>query len=190
DSLECLVRRLGITDKEITTDAQGGRIHLFSDTKATTGNTGVGVGSFDGNFGGGMGDFSDSQKLWGTSATDLGKLKDYDIVILSCEGAQHAETKPQAAMDHLKSYADIGGRVFLSHWHNIWLEGGTQAKTGTKPAVWDAIASFDDAGKDPGTGTKDTIDENPVNNPKGVSFANWMLSVQTNSPVRDQVTLS
>ncbi len=189
DSLECLMRRLGIADKEITTDTQGGKIHLFSDTKATTGNTGVGVSSFDGNFGGGMGNFSDSQTLWGTSATDLGKLKDYDIVILSCEGDQHAETKPQAAMDHLKAYADIGGRVFLSHWHNIWLEGGTKAKTGTKPAVWDAIASFDDAGTDPPAGTKDTIDQSPADNPKGMSFANWMFNVQTNSPL-GQVTIA
>jgi hypothetical protein len=190
DSLECLVRRLGIADKEITTDAQGGgRIHLFSDTKANMTNNGVGASSFDGTFGGGKGTFSDSQTLWGT-ATDAGKLKDYDIVILSCEGAQHAETKPQEAMNHLKSYADIGGRVFLSHWHNIWLEGGTQANNGTKPGVWDKLATFDDGGQDPTNPTKDTIDENPVNNPKGVSFANWMLSVQTNSPMRDQVSLA
>ena len=192
DSLECLMRRLGIADKEITTDTQGGRIHLYSDTKATTNvakTNGVGTSSFAAAFAGGTGTFSDSKTLWGTAA-DPGKLKDYDIVILSCEGAQHAETKPQAAMDHLKAYADIGGRVFLSHWHNVWLEGTTQDTAGAKPAVWDAIASFEDNVMDPGNGTKDTIDENPTNNPKGVSFANWMLNVQKDSPVRDQVTIA
>ena len=172
DSLECLVRRLGIADKEITTDAQPGRIHLFADLGA---GGGLGDKTFDASFMGGMGNFSDSQTLWGT-ATTPGKLNNYDIVILSCEGAQHAETKPQAAMDHLKAYADIGGRVFLSHWHNIWLEGATQAGNGTKPAIWPTIASFGNS-TDLGTGTVDTIDENPADNPKGASFASWMLNV-------------
>jgi len=190
------VRRLGIADKEITTDAQGGRIHLFSDTKATAGNnSGVGTSAFDTGFGGGTGAFSDSQTLWGT-ATDPGKLNNYDIVILSCEGAQHPETKPQQALDHLKAYADLGGRVFLSHWHNIWVEGNTQAQKPPteKPAVWAAqdathpgIATFSDAGNPPsGTIFTDTIDE--VNNPKGPAFASWMLNVG-GSMKRDDVVL-
>lgn len=201
DSLECLVRRLGIADKEITTDApagtQSGKIHLFSDTKANANKAkqnGVGTSAFDTGFAGGTGSFSDSQTLWG-NATDQGKLSNYDIVILSCEGAQHSETKPQQAMDHLKAYADVGGRVFLSHWHNVWLEGTTQDQAGTKPAVWAGgpgglgpIAMFDDMGADPTpTPISDTIDE--INNPKGMSFANWMMTVQKSSPMRDQVVL-
>jgi len=177
DSLECLVRRLGIADKEITSDAQSGKIHLFADTKTKDNNgasQGVGVSSFDNGFAGGSGSFSDSQTLWGTTAN--GKLNNYDIVILSCEGAQHSETKSQQAMDHLKAYADAGGRVFLSHWHNIWLEGSTVAPTnGAKPAVWPTIATFsNNTTGGPGT---DTIDENPADNPKGMSFATWMLNV-------------
>ena len=186
DSLECLVRRLGIADKEITTDAQSGKIHLFADTMATQGNnSGVGVKSFDAGFGGGTGNFSDAQTLWG-NATNAGKLSNYDIVILSCEGAQHAETKPQQAMDHLKTYADLGGRVFLSHWHNIWLEGATQAGNGTKPTVWPGIAQF--SNNTSGGPTTDTIDE--VNNPKGASFASWMLNVGGSPPgMRDSIPI-
>jgi len=183
DSLECLVRRLGIADKEITTDAQGGRIHLFSDTKATVTNpspSGVGTSRFDTGFGGGTGAFSDSQTLWGT-ATDPGKLNNYDIVILSCESGQHSETKPQQALDHLKAYADLGGRVFLSHWHNIWVEGNTQTvrPASVKPAVWSSIATFSDNGN-PASGTvfDDIIDEDQKHNPKGAAFASWMLNVQ------------
>jgi hypothetical protein len=198
DSLECLVRRLGIADKEITTDAQGGRIQLFSDTSATAGQNGVGTSKFDAGFGGGTGAFNDSQTLWGTTATNPGKLNNYDIVILSCEGGQHPETKPQQALDHLKAYADIGGRVFLSHWHNIWVEGNTQAaKPPTeKPAVWAAqdathpgIATFSDNGN-PANGTvfDDVIDEDPTHNPKGPAFANWMLNVG-GSTKRDVVSL-
>jgi hypothetical protein len=202
DSLECLVRRLGISDTEITTDttagAKNGRIHLFSDKQSMAGE---GANSFETTFGGGSGSFSDSQTLWG-NATDPGKLSNYDIVILSCEGAQHFETKPQQAMDHLKAYADVGGRVFLSHWHNIWLEGSTQAGKAAKPptpptakpTVWAGapggvgpIATFDDSGTTLGDASSDTIDE--INNPKGMSFANWMMNVQNASPLRDQVLL-
>ncbi len=82
DTLQCLVRRLGIADKEITTDTQGGTIHLFADLGA---GAGLGDKSFDVAFAGGIGNFSDSQTLWGT-ATSPGKLNNYDIVILSCEG--------------------------------------------------------------------------------------------------------
>ena len=151
-----------------------------------------GVKSFDASFGGGSGNFNDSQTLWG-NATDPGKLDNYDIVILSCEGAQDANTKPQQSLDHLKAYADLGGRVFLSHWHNIWLEGNTQDTRDKnlpiteKPAVWPGIATFSDAGN-PANGTlfDDRIDE--TNNPKGPAFASWMMNVG-GSTMRDHVLL-
>jgi len=114
---------------------------------------------------------------------DAAKLKAYDIVILSCEGGQNPNTKPQAALDAMKAYADFGGRVFASHWHNIWIGGAFQGGGAQKPAVWDTIATWNN-GADPGT--TDLIDE--VNNAKGASFATWMLNVQ-GSTVRDQVIL-
>lgn len=186
DELECLVRRLGFADKEITTDKQGGHIHLFTDAGAVEPkNNGVGSSSFATGFAGGTGAFSDSKTLWGT-ATDAGKLNNYDIVILSCEGGQYVESKPQEALNHLKSYADLGGRVFLSHWHNIWMEGNTQATNINNPTVkiddWRGVATFDDGANktaDLGDKTIDTIDQ--VNNPKGPAFATWMSMVQTSS---------
>jgi hypothetical protein len=184
------VRRLGIADKEITTDTGTGKIQLFSDNGA---GGGVGTASFDANFPGGKGMFSDSKTLWGVGA-DPGKLAKYDIVILSCEGDQHVETKPQEAMDHLQAYADLGGRVFLSHWHNIWLEGsnhGGNANPNVRPQVWadpaKPIATWSNGG-DTGNGTIDTIDE--VANPKGNSFATWMFNVRSNMATpRDSVPL-
>ena len=189
DSLECLVRRLGIADKEITSDKGTGRIHLFSDKGAGTGTGGgQGTDSFDAGFGGGTGTFSDSQTLWGSS-TNQGKLASYDIVILSCEGAQHVETKSQEAMNNLKAYADTGGRVFLSHWHNIWIEGSTTGMNAnnTKPAVWPNLAMWSNNTNNSNQ-TGDTIDE--IHNPKGMAFATWMLNVG-GSPagMRDAVPL-
>ena len=171
DALECLVRKLGIDDSELTTDGGPGKLHLYADNGA---GNGQGANKFAAGFPGGSGNFANSKTLW----DDLNKLKKYDIVILSCEGGQHPETKSQAAMDALKGYADFGGRVFLSHWHNIWVEGSTQGGGNQAPRVWsgqNGVATWNNSDTTFST-PPDTIDE--VNNPKGMSFATWMQNVQ------------
>ncbi|MBK9029905.1 MAG: carboxypeptidase regulatory-like domain-containing protein [Myxococcales bacterium] len=181
DALECLVRKLGIDDAEMGTDGAAARIHLYADSGA---GGGQGANSFRNGFPGGSGTFANSTTLWNT----VDKLRGYDIVILSCEGGQHPETKPQAAMDALKAYADLGGRVFLSHWHNIWIEGSTRGGGTQAPAVWsgpNGVATWNDSGPNFNT-PPDTIDE--VNNPKGSSFATWMLNVG-GSPARDVIPI-
>jgi hypothetical protein len=172
DALECLVRKLGIDDAELGTDGGAGQFHLYADTGA---GGGMGANKFAGGFPGGTGNFADSKALW----NEADKLKRYDIVILSCEGGQHQETKSQAALDAMKAYADFGGRVFLSHWHNIWVEGSTQADPDVRqaPTVWAGATGVATWNNSPTTFTTppDTIDE--VNNPKGMSFATWMQNV-------------
>ena len=109
-------------------------------------------------------------------------------MILSCEGGQHPETKPQTAMDALKAYADLGGRVFLSHWHNVWIEGSTEGGGNQAPAVWsgaNGIATWNNNNTTFST-PPDTIDE--TNNPKGTSFADWMVNVG-GSTVRTQIEI-
>ena len=173
DSLECLIRKLGVADSEITNSSGTGRVNFFA---------GNGVSKFKAGWPGGSGQsFSSATNFW----NDVNNLKPYDIVILSCEGAQNPGTKPQAALDAMKAYADLGGRVFASHWHNIWIEGSTQGGGNQKPAVWPTIASWSNSGNlsDPAI---DLIDE--VNNPKGGSFATWMLNVM-GSTTRDQIPL-
>jgi hypothetical protein len=181
DALECLVLKLGIADTEITTDAGSGHVNLFSDTMATGTNNGSGTSSFQTGFAGGTGTFSDSQTLWGSAA----KLAGYDILMNSCEGGQFPNTKSQAELDTVKAYADLGGRVFLSHWHNIWIEGSTQGGGSQAPAVWPAIATWNNS-MTQFSMPPDTIDE--VNNPKGSAFATWMLDVG-GSTVRDQIPI-
>ncbi|HUJ63704.1 MAG TPA: hypothetical protein VLX92_34630 [Kofleriaceae bacterium] len=177
DALECLIRKLGISDTEIGTAGGPQRIHLYADTMSS----GEGTDRFKSGFAGGSGNFADSQTLWGS----FGTLSKYDIVIFSCEGRQASNTKPQAAMDALKMYADMGGRVFLSHWHNIWIEGATTPTGPQKPAVWTSIATWNNSSTT-FTTPPDTIDE--INNPKGASFATWMLNVM-GSTTRDQVDI-
>src|SRR5262245_37978212 len=81
DSLECLLRRMGIDDSEISAGLIGtGRIHLYA---------GNGLNSFQGGFPGGSGTIPDAATFW----NNVNSLKAYDIVILSCEGAQWSNTK-------------------------------------------------------------------------------------------------
>ena len=161
DALECLLPKLGIDLAEITSDSGDGRVNLFTDE----GIGGQGEDRFDA---GGM--FSAATTLW----NDVDKLKQYDIVFFSCEGGQYPASKSQAAMDAVKAYADFGGRVFMSHWHNIWIEGSTEGGGNQAPAVWPSIANWSNGGNtsDPAT---DIIDEQ--SNPKGTAFATWMLNV-------------
>lgn len=163
DSMECLVRKLGIDDSEITKSGNAGRIHMYA---------GNGVDKFKGGFAGGSGDaLTGAEPFW----SSVDSLKQYDIVILSCEGAQlqGATPKSQGALDAMKSYADVGGRVFASHWHNIWVSGKFQNGVGAPtPANWNTIGQWSDNGN---FGGSEFIDE--TSNPKGSLFADWMVNV-------------
>jgi hypothetical protein len=172
DALECLVRKLGVDDTEITTDAQGGRVHLYS---------GNGANQFKAGFPGGTGTFTDAQMLWG----NLDKLKSYDIVIFSCEGGQRPGTKPQAAMQAVHDYAGVGGRVFMSHWHNIWI-GGEQNNASHGLSDWESTATFDFNAPQDQDNTVASVDESV---PKGLSFATWLMNVGA-STTRDQVPIT
>jgi hypothetical protein len=171
DALDCLVRKLGIDDSEITTDAQSGKVHLYY---------GNGAQKFASGFGGGSGTFNNATTLWGS----VDKLSGYDIAIFSCEGAQHPETKSQAALQAVHDYADRGGRVFLSHWHNIWV-GGDKNDANHVLADWKATSTFDYAAGQPADGsTQPTlVDENAS---KGAELARWLVNVGA-STVRDQL---
>jgi hypothetical protein len=72
-------------------------------------------------------------------------------------------------MENVKAYADTGGRVFLSHYHYIWITGENATHA---PPVWPSIAQCNAAGSSSGTGQIDTI-----NNKKGLSFSLWMQHV-------------
>lgn len=167
DALECLPRKLGIDESEFTTDAGAGHVHMFA---------GNGANKFAATFPTGAMSFPNATTLW----SDPAKLKQYDIVFLSCEGAQNASTKPQTSLDAMKAYADLGGRVFASHWHNIWVSGHWQGTgDGQKPAIWGgktlALGGLAEWGASTTLPSPDLIDE--AGHAKGMSFATWMENV-------------
>lgn len=165
DALECLVRRMGVSDFEFTSDSGSGAVHLYT------------AGGFDHV---GSAALSQATTLWGSAD----KLKNYDIVMNSCECSQNGASKTQAMMDNMKAYADIGGRLFNSHYGNVWI-GGDSSTPGKAPAVWKDIATWVDNYPD---ASSDTIDT--TNNPKGMSFATWMVNVGGSPTMRDQLTVT
>jgi hypothetical protein len=154
DALECLLRKIGLDDSEFTNPGGGGRVHLFAGEDGTP--------RYDGSLGGA--DFPDAQELW----ADVGSLSAYDVTLLSCEGAQNPNTKPQASRDALKAYTDMGGRAFASHWHNVWLELG--------PPPWDTILDRVDH---PDLNQIDAL----VNTgfPRGGDLAQWLVNVMAST---------
>jgi hypothetical protein len=102
DSLECLLRRIGVDAAEYGPGAGGaGRIHIF-----------VGDGGSDTTPPAPVA----SQALWATNPD----LLPYDITLLTCEAHETTGMNQQALFD----YAKIGGRVFASHFHYAWFDTG------------------------------------------------------------------
>ena len=142
DTLECLMRRIGLPTTEYVAGAgNAGHVHVFSG-----GQTGKGGGGGGGQVGRAeqpsMPNAPASyQSLWDTQAD----LMPYDILLLSCEGGETYNANPPA----LEAYLNAGGRAFASHFHYSWFSGpiGSQQNysappdwgtNGDKLATWTA----------------------------------------------------
>jgi hypothetical protein len=178
DAIECLILKLGIAPKEISSSTGSGTVHLYTDPIG-----GQGAKDFKAGWPGGTDPMTDSRTFWG----DVNNLKKYDIVMLSCEGSQYPGSKPQTALQAMHDYADVGGRVFASHWHNIWI-GGDDTNPMHGMPDWEAVATFNFGGNPSPDTLTAMIDE--VNNPKGMSFATWMQNVGGSPTTRDELTVS
>jgi len=112
DSLECLIRKIGIDDTEFT-NAATGRVHIF------TGSGGASAGYS-----------TDAQTtLWSQAAV----LKNYDIVVNSCECSP---IDRQGAYTVMHNYVDGGGRLFGTHYHYNWFAPPTG------PADYNSVAQW------------------------------------------------
>jgi hypothetical protein len=158
DALECLLRKIGIADSEFTTETGQGRINYYTGTN--------GAPRYNATMNGGA-MFTPATTLWNSAAN----LKGYDLVLLSCEGTENPTNKTMAARQALQEYANVGGRVFASHWHNYWLEFG--------PAPFPTVGTWNHENDPPNPFTAE-IDQSF---PKGMAMAQWLVNVGSAAPL-------
>jgi hypothetical protein len=140
DPLACILSKLGLGASEFGTDPNGNTAVVF----------------YNGNGGTAPGTPQASTALW----TNLNELKKYDMVINSCECDEHNENK--TAPDVLKQYADIGGRVFGSHFQYTWTKNLVPA--------WQPTANWV-------AGSNTTPDLVDTSHPDGMALSKWLVAV-------------
>jgi hypothetical protein len=156
DNLHCLLRKAGIDQDEFTHESDTGRVNIYRGSG--------GMNSYNGF------NLTAAPGWW----ADLANLLPYDIILHSCECGQNLNGKPQAAREAMRDFADLGGRVFASHWHNVWLQHG--------PADFQSVGTWNGQSAN-----------NPANIdtsfPKGEVLADWMFEYG-GSPVHGQVHIN
>jgi len=146
DALECVLRKIGIDDAEFTNPGGGGRVQFYT---APTESGGDGPGAT-----------LNSSTPDGTALVDsTTTLNEYDMVLFACEGDQYDKTTSE--LQNILNYANIGGRVFATHYSYTWLYS---------PTTWQAAANWD---PNAGTGNSATgiLD---TSFPKGQAFSQWL----------------
>ncbi len=158
DTLECLLARIGVDKAEYTPGTgAAGRIHIFQ-----------GAGPIGPN-----GPAPNTSPAAPMSAAalwnNLASLMPYDIVLLSCEGAETTVTL--ATEQAMHDYAAAGGRVFASHYHYAFFTTG--------PYSVENLATWTSGGSDLGTVFGDIVTQLPGGGafPKGVAMKQWLTNV-------------
>jgi hypothetical protein len=168
DALECLVRKIGVDLSEFSTEKGQGRVHLFA-----------GYGSAKHmQSDGALVPLTPAENLWASADAMLG----YDMMLMSCEGTDNtfnppddedfpddAIERPPAMHLEVRKYADLGGRIFGSHWHHRWINSGDSTPDDPYPKVAQFASSAEDIG-DPMVAVDSTF-------PKGVAFRDWLVNV-------------
>jgi hypothetical protein len=172
DSLECVLRRMGISDSEFTNPDGPGRVNIFFETGndpiAPT-NTGYDSGVA----------FPPVSTLF-----DPAVIRKYDMMVISCHGeSARSRAQPTTEKQIVKDFVDHGGRVFGSHFSFSYFRGvpGTNDAKLFQPTPFPLVAMWDGSPDAPYT-----ID---TTFPKGVAFADWLVTVGA-SQVRGQIAMT
>lgn len=172
DSLECVLRKMGIDSSEFTNPADGGRVQFYlgSDDDESTLHYGQKI-----NAGTPM-----QKALFANDATTKKPvINDYDMTILACQGGEFEQSPEDLAA--LRSYAASGGRVFTTHYSYVWLrkndQNTSQAGVGDN---WSEVAKWNVDEGDRATSAVGHIDL--MSNPKGEAFQGWLEAVNASTP--------
>jgi len=141
DGLACILPKMGIDVSEFGSSSAGPQRIVF----------------YNGAGGSAPGAPKNAPMLW----NDLDELKKFDIVINSCECSENNQNK--TAPDVLRQYADLGGRVFGSHYHYTWER--------TLVPQWQSTAQWN------GSGARETPDLVDMSFDKGNALAHWLVAI-------------
>jgi hypothetical protein len=155
DALECLLRKIGIDESEFTLASEGGRVNLFAAYRAATTMQKGGVSV----------PLPTADSLWNSLETMMG----YDMMLMACEGSDNV-SRSAAQYAAVRSYADQGGRIFGSHYHNGWIN----PENAPYPMVVKFASGAHGFTTDITTQVDDTF-------PKGKAFKEWLVNVGASS---------
>jgi hypothetical protein len=107
DQVECILRKVGISDSEFTDPTGAGRINLF------TGSGGPGAR------------ISTSTQTQATLMSDASTLNSYDVLMLPCQGTPTGDVVSGVLgtqeLANFIGFANAGGRVYSSHYSYVWM---------------------------------------------------------------------
>ncbi len=178
DPFDCLLLKAGIDPHEIGDYTSTKRIHFYQAD-------GTGGGdSLDPAYGMNV----PGSTLWNNLKGATPNMMSYDVVLLPCEGAaydvQGSKTAPNTPYQNLLTYADLGGRVFTTHFGYSWLAFPAGKGYVAAPDNWSAVANWAPTGTAL-NGTVDTQDPmiGTVNTsfPKGGVYSQWLQNVLATS---------
>ncbi len=155
DPLACILNKLGIDPTEFGSSVNEPKRVVF----------------YNGSGGQAPGAPQSAQALW----SNLAELKKFDMVINSCECSEHNENK--TAPDALRQYADLGGRIFGSHYHYTWAK--------SLIPQWQSTAAWSSTGMERSALDPDLVDTSFA---EGSVLADWLLAVGA-STVKGQIAL-
>jgi len=185
DSLECVLRKMGIDSTEFTNPGGTGRVQFYLGSHLNDKlppNTPEASGQK-------IDDTTPRQgSLFAVDPTTAQPvINNYDMTILACQGDDY----PQSANDMtaLRNYAASGGRVFTTHYSYAWLNKNDQnaAQAGVADN-WSEVAKWNldyNDKPDVATGHIDL-----VSNPKGKAFQGWLEAVNASTPASGTVSVN
>jgi hypothetical protein len=161
DTLECVLRKIGIADSEFSSPTGSGRIHIWQGDLSNDVQPGRGTTRFYG-----------AQPPTGTGPTtsfsglysNAAALARYDQVIFACNGDPGQASMDDADRTRVLNYLNAGGRVFASHYAYRWLNSFSPF---SQTATW-AVDQGRPEDPNPILGNIDT------SFPKGQVFADWL----------------
>lgn len=159
DSLECVLRDMGVADTEFTDDNgtfnPGGHIHLYKGSTS--------AGAY----------INASTPVQSVLMNNATTLNGYDVVMFPCQGTPSGQgaLMSTSAVSNLLNFANAGGRVFATHYSYAWLEPNAPYNAQFAPvANWITDRALANGPATINTGFND-----------GATLAQWLLNAMASS---------